>query len=231
MHKTRLHKLSITLLALFACSPLVAQTDQFLPEIDLYSRLHTGIRFTFQAKQTREANEPVQAEIGPSIEFYTHPLPRLADTAKFDLDDAKARVLLLAAGYRYLPEANGSPATNRIEPVATLQFPFTHKLRLSDRNRFDLDWKSGAFTWRYRNRFQIEGPVKVGSYHLTPYASAELFYESSDGKIDDTAIYAGCTFPIKKHVQLDPYYEHQNETGKKPNDQLNQLGIILNLFF
>jgi len=213
-----------------ACSPALAQTNQFLPEIDLYSRMRDNMRFEFQAKQTREANVPVQAELGPSIELYVHPLAHLADIARFDLDDAKARVLVLAGGYRYLPEANGAPATNRIEPVATVQFPFTRRLALSDRNRFDLDWKSHEFTWRYRNKFQIEGPVKVRSYHFSPFASAELFYQSSYGKVSDTAIYAGCIFRIRKHVQLEPYYEHQNETGKKPNNQLDQFGIILNLF-
>jgi hypothetical protein len=34
-----------------------------------------------------------------------------------------------------------------------------------------------------------------------------------------------------KHVELNPYYEHQNNTGKSPNQQLNQLGLILSLFF
>ena len=220
----------IVLALISACSSAFAQANQFLPEIDLYSKVRDELRFQFQAKQTREANEPVQAEIGPSIELYVHPLAHLADVAKFDLDDAKARVLVLAVGYRYVPEANGAPATNRIEPVATLQFPFTRRLALSDRNRFDLDWKSHEFTWRYRNKFQVEGPIKVRSYHFSPFASAELFYQSSYGKVSDTAIYAGCTFPIRKHLQLEPYYEHQNETGKRPNNQLDQLGIILNLF-
>jgi len=231
MQTIGLRNLLIAMCLLCVCAPVFAQTDQFLPEVDLYSKIHDGIRFQFQAKQTREANEPVQAEIGPSLELYTHPLRRLADIAQFDLDNTKTRALVVAAGYRYLPEANGGAATNRIEPVATFRFPFTRKLLVTDRNRFDLDWKSHAFTWRYRNRLQVEGPVKLGSYHLTPYASAEIFYQSQYGKISDTAIYAGCLFPIKKHVQLDPYYEHQNETGKKPNDQLDQIGIILNLFF
>ena len=47
----------------------------------------------------------------------------------------------------------------------------------------------------------------------------------------DTAIYAGCLFPIGKHVEFNPYYEHQNNTGKSPNQQLDQLGLMLNLYF
>jgi hypothetical protein len=26
-------------------------------------------------------------------------------------------------------------------------------------------------------------------------------------------------------MEFDPYYEHQNNTGKSPNQQLNQLGV------
>jgi hypothetical protein len=214
-----------------SCLPAIAQEEQLLPEFDLYSKVNDGIRFQFQAKQTREAGEPVQAEIGPSVEFYVRPLSRLKEVTKFDLDDAKSRPLILSVGYRYLPQSNGGAATNRMEPVATARLAVTAKLLLTDRNRFDLDWTSSGFTWRYRNRFQVEGPVAIGSYHLTPYASVEPFYQSKYGKWSETAVYAGCIFPIRRHVQFDPYYEHQNQTGKKPNERLNQFGLVLNLYF
>ena len=211
--------------------PASAQENQFLPEIDFYAKLNSEMRFQMQAKQTREGGEPTQAEIGPSIDIYVHPWVRLAKVRQFDLDDAKSRPLVLAVGYRYLPEANGGAATNRLEPVATSRFPLGTKALITDRNRFDLDWKSGGFTWRYRNRLQVEGPVRVGTYHLTPYAAVEPFYESQYGKWAETAIYAGFIFPIGKHVQLDTYYEHQNQTDKKPNKQLNQAGLVLGLYF
>jgi len=102
---------------------------------------------------------------------------------------------------------------------------------LSDRNRADLDWLSGTFSWQYRNRVQFERTVRISSYHLSPYASAEFFYQSRYEKWSDTAIYAGCLFPIGRHVEFNPYYEHQNQTGRSPNQQLNQLGLMLNLYF
>lgn len=212
------------------CLPVVAQ-DQFLPEVNFYYKLSSGTRIQLQAKQTREGGEPVQAEIGPSVDFYLHPLLRLARVTKFDLDDAKSRPLVLSIGYRYLAEGNGGVPTNRLMPVATSRFPVSTKVVLTTRNRFDLDWKGGGFTWRYRNRLQVEGPVAIGSYHLTPYASIEPFYQSQYGKWSETAIYAGCILPIRKRIQLDPYYVHQNQTGKSPNQQLNQVGLILNLYF
>jgi hypothetical protein len=157
------------------CARAVAQQEEFLPEIDFYAKVNSGVRWQLQAKQTREGGEPTQAEIGPSIDFYVHPWIRLANVKKFDLDDAKARPLVMSVGYRYLPEANGGTATNRLEPVVTSRYPVSTKILITDRNRFDLDWKNGGFTWRYRNRLQVEGPVPIGSYHLTPYASVEPF--------------------------------------------------------
>jgi hypothetical protein len=207
-----------------------AQVDEFLPEIDAYYKVTSDVRVSFQAKETRESSDPTQAEIGPSVEFYLKPLVKLQHATLFDLDDSKSRPLVLAIGYRYLPSP-GSPAENRIEPVATLNFPIKAGFLLSDRNRGDLDWKSGKFSWRYRNRFQVERRFTIHSYHPAPYASVEFFYESQYSKWSDTALYAGCLFPIGKHVEFNPYYEHQNNTGKSPNQQLNQLGLILSLFF
>ena len=128
MHKTECQKLAIALGLLCASSPSFAQSSQFLPEIDLYSRVHHGMRFQFQASQTREANEPVQASFGPSVDFNPRPLPILADIAKHDLDETKKRLIVFSIGYRYLPEANGGAATNRIQSDTTLRSPATRKL-------------------------------------------------------------------------------------------------------
>ena len=211
--------------------PASAQTLQGLPEIDTYVKLDPDVRFTFQVKETREGGDPTQAEIGPSLDFYVKPLVKLKGAAEFDLDDSKSRLLVLTIGYRYLPQANGVPGTNRLEPVATFNFPMKGRFLLTDRNRADLDWRAGSFSWRYRNRFQAQRTLRFRSYHPAPYVSAEFFYESQYRKWSDTALYAGCIFPIGRHVEFDPYYEHQNNTGRSPNQQLDQLGVILNLFF
>jgi hypothetical protein len=217
-------------LVILSCLFGSAQTAQVLPEVDTSFKLSSDLRVAFQAKETRESGEPTQAEIGPSLDFYLKPLLRLKDVTAFDLDDSKGRPLVFSIGYRYLPQANGAPATNRMEPVMTFRFPMKRFL-LTDRNRADLDWKSGNFTWRYRNRFEIEKALAIRSYHPALYASAEFFYESHYSKWSDTAIYAGCLFPIGTHLEFNPYYEHQNNTGKSPNQHLNQLGLVLSLYF
>jgi Protein of unknown function (DUF2490) len=226
------NKLLLPVLLLVFTGPYAhAQTDELLPEVDAYGKLNSNLRLWFQAKQTREAGDPIHAEIGPSLDSYLKPFIRLKGATEFDLDDSKSRPLVFSIGYRYLPEANGDPSTNRMEPVVTFNFPLKGKVLFSDRNRGDLDWKNGAFTWRYRNRIQFERTFQSGSYHWSPYVSSEFFYTSQYSKWSDTAIYVGCLFPFHKHFEFNPYYEHQNNTGTTPNQQLNQLGLMLNLYF
>jgi Protein of unknown function (DUF2490) len=227
-----LHCWLTVLLLTLGCSPGNAESSQqaqFLPEVDAYLKLNPDIRVSFQAKNTRDGGDPTQAEIGPSVEFYLKPLVRLKEITVFDLDDAKARPLVLTAGYRYL-SAPGKPGTNRIPIAVTSHLPLTAKLLLTDRNRADLDWSNGNFTWRYRNMLSLERTVTIRSYHLIPYASAEIYYESQYNKVSTTELYAGSRLPLGKHLQLTPYYEHQNNTGKHPNQQVHGLGLTLNIY-
>ncbi len=222
----------VALLLVLRCPFARGQTSvtEFLPEIDAHFTLNSNVRFVFQAKDTREGGDPTQAEVGPSVEFYLKPLVKLKDVTLFDLDDSKSRPLVLAVGYRYVPSP-GKPSVNRLEPVLTFHLPLPTRILISDRNRADLDWSAGNFTWRYRNRVTLERRVTIRTYHLTPYASAEAFYESRYSKWSSTNLYVGCLLPVGKHVEFDPYYEHENNTGKRPNQQVNAAGLVLSLFF
>src|SRR5277367_2844883 len=96
--------LALLLLTLF-CTTVRAETSQevqFLPEVDAYVKLNPQIRVSLQSKDTREGGDSTQAEIGPSAEFYLKPLIKLKEITRFDLDDAKARPLVVTGGYRYL---------------------------------------------------------------------------------------------------------------------------------
>lgn len=225
-------RLALFLLSAFlwSCALASAQSFQFLPEVDAYSRINPNIRFVFQAKETREAGDPTQAEVGPGFDFFLKPLVRLKKVTEFDLDDSKSRPLQLSAGFRYVPSPD-KPHIERLELAATPHLPLLAGILLSDRNRADLDWSKNQLTWRYRNRVSLQRRVAIRDYHPAPYISAEAFYLSQYQKWSTTALYAGCLLPLGKHYEFDPYYEHQNITNKSPNRQLNQFGLILNLYF
>ena len=218
------------LLAVGLPYPNHAQSSQLLPEADVYYTVDKQVRIYFQAKETREGGAPTTAEIGPSIDIYLRSLSKLVDITAFDLDKSKSRLLVFSIGYRYLPYPN-APPTNRLEPYVMLNVPTKARFLLSDRNRADLDWTGREFSWQYRNRVTIERPSRVRRYHLSPYISAEFWYQSQYVKWSDTSLFAGCLFPLGKHVDFNPYYEHQNNTGRSPNLQLNQLGLMINFWF
>jgi hypothetical protein len=112
-----------------------------------------------------------------------------------------------------------------------LNLPLKGGFLISDRNRGELNFSADDLTWRYRNRLTVQRTVTIRSYHLTPFGSAEFFYDSKYQKWSSTDLYAGARFPILKHTEIEPYYEHENNTGKKPNQQINAFGLILNFLF
>jgi hypothetical protein len=210
--------------------PALAQSVQFLPEIDAHLTLNSYIRTYLQAKDDRDEGASNQFSFGPSLQFYFKPLLKLKNITAFDLDDSKPRPLILEAGYRSVTAPNALPI-NRMETVLTFNFPLKAGFLISDRNRADLDWTSETFTWRYRNKLSLERTVAVYSYHLIPYIAAEPYYEEKYHKWSTTDLFAGCLFPVGRHVQFNAYYEHENNTGKRPNQQVNDIGLALYFFF
>jgi hypothetical protein len=218
------------LLIWLACGLSHAQSTQFLPEIDTHFTVDSRVRFLLQAKDDREGGDPQQFTFGPSIQFYLKPLLQLKNVTVFDLDDVKRRILVFESGYRIITAPN-TPVENRAIESVTFHFPIMLRILLADRNRADLDWQAGTFTWRFRNKLTAQRTVSISSYHLIPYVAAEPFYESKYGKWSTTDLYAGCRFPVGKIIQFDVYYQHQNNTGKSPNQQNTFFGVNLNLFF
>jgi hypothetical protein len=219
-----------TLLAWFGCLAACAQDTQFLPEVDAHLTLNRSLRTYLQALDDRQGGDPEQFTFGPSIQFYHKPLVKLERVTLFDLDDEKSRPLVLESGYRIITAPDTSPKNRAIEAV-TLRFPPGAGFLLSDRNRGEMDWQNGDFSWRYRNKLKLERTFSARSYHLIPYLAAEPFYLSQYNKWSSTDLYAGCQIPVGKHVEFDTYYEHENNTGKKPNRQNNYFGLALYLFF
>ena len=231
MKRSRHWRLIVAFLALLSYMPGRAQTltTNFLPELDAHVGLNSNVRLVFQDKQTLDGRL-ARTELGPSMDFYLKPIRILGDVTLFDLDETKLVPLTMSVGYRALIYP-GKPTTNRVEPVVLVHLPFWSRILATDQNRADLDWSDGVFYWRYRNRLTTERSFTIHSYHPRPYASAEFFYTSRYAKWSNTRLYAGCLLPLGRHFELDPYYEHDNNTGLQPNQQINAAGFILSLYF
>lgn len=232
MNRARIQWLALSFFVFWSSAPLRAQSTitAFLPEIDSYIRLSSNVRLMTQAKGYMEDGDLDHGQVGPGLEFSFRPLEKLQEITVFDLDDIKCQPVVLTIGYRYLP-SSVQPNINRLQPIVLLHVPFPGKTLVTDRNRFDLDWSKRAFNWTYRNRVTAERRVTIRSYHPGPYIAGEATYQSEFGKWSITRLFAGCLWPLTKNVQLDTYYEHVNNTGPRPNRQVNASGLSLDLFF
>jgi len=229
--RARHRSLKITLFLLFASTAMNAQSVQFQPEVDSYLKVNSMFRVYSEAKDDRDGGDSTQFTIGPSLELYLKPLLKLKTITAFDLDDSKTRASVLEAGYRYITAPN-EPLDNRFVTSVTFHFPMKAAFLFTDRNRADLDWKGGTFNWRYRNKLTLERTVGVSSYHLIPYVAFEPYYESQYEKWSTTTEYIGCLLPVGKHVQFNPYYEHENNTGSKHgNKPENFIGLAVYFYF
>jgi Protein of unknown function (DUF2490) len=231
--KCLLNKWSMVALFLWLASCAAAgQTTitAFLPEVDSYLRFSPNVRLFLQAKGYTEDGDLNHAQIGPSLQFNFLPLEKLKKITAFDLDDIKCMPVVLTIGYRYLP-STVQPDINRLQPMVQFHVPFHGRALVTDRNRADLDWSTAGFHWTYRNRITAERRLTIRSYHPGPYIAAEFAYQSQYSKWSNTRLFGGCLLPLSKHVQVDSYYEHVNNTGPHPNHQVNAVGLMISLYF
>lgn len=220
------------LLVLFLAIPANAQTEseQFWPEIAAYVKINQDTRLYFQVVGNRENFESTGVNFGASFDYYLKPLIHPKRFVFFQLDESRSRRLLFRAGYHYITSTSGSPE-QRIVLEASPRFPLKSGVMVVNRNRADLRFIEDKFSWRYRNRLMIEREFAINSYSILPFARIEVYYDSNYEKWSTTAISGGCIFPIRKNAELELYYEHQNNTGKSPNTQVNAIGLKLDLYF
>lgn len=221
---------AFVLLALATAANAQTTLTAYLPEVDSYFRISANVRFDFQAKGYMEDDDLNHAQIGPSIQFNLRPFEALQRITTFDLDDMKCMPVVFVIGYRYIPSTVG-PAIKRLQPIVMFHVPFPGRTLVTDRNRVDLDWTNGTFNWTYRNRITAERRIAIHSYHPGPYVAGEFEYQSQFSKWSVTRLFAGCLFPVSKHVSFDGYYQHVNNSGPRPNHQVNAIGAILNFYF
>jgi len=222
--------------ALFIVSfgiPAGAQTEQFWPEVSTFLKLNDQMRFYFLATTVKETRESTEGEFGPNFDFYIKPLRKKHIAwSMLHLDESKSRLVTVRVGYRYIhPYTGDAPTEHRGVLEVTARHDLPGGLLLSDRNRMDLRSVGGEYSWRYRNRLTIEREFSIGRFKPSPYIRGEVYYDSRYDKWSRTALIAGSTFPINRHLELEGYFEHQNDSGGSPNRTVNAVGAVVNLYF
>ena len=201
---------------------------QFWPEVDFYVPLNEKFRLFFLATTTKaeETRDNTEGQVGAHIDYRLNPK------------------VSLRAGYRYGFSLGGSDPfkENRIIFEQTLRHPLPLQVLFSDRNREDLRWVNGAFSARYRNRVTLEREFKVLNRAVTPYGSAEVFYDSRFKTWNRNRLTVGAQIALKrgaplislidpkKQLVLDVYLLRQNDSRSQPS-HVKALGMALNIYF
>ncbi|MBV8865076.1 MAG: DUF2490 domain-containing protein [Acidobacteriaceae bacterium] len=206
------------------------QSNQFWPEIDAYVQMTQNTRLFLIASSTREEDARAGAQIGANLDIFTKPWLKLKRLGIFELDPSVNRPLVLSVGYRHLMSANGQ-YQERILAQGTMNFPLKLGVLVSNRSRFDMTFTSGNFSWVYRDRLAAQKTYAIRGYRFTPFIRGELFFTSAFKKWTTTALSAGAVFPLLNRYELQPYYEHQNNTGTAPNSQVESIGLQLKMYF
>jgi hypothetical protein len=112
---------------------------------------------------------------------------------------------------------------NRLSFASTFRLPLK-QFTLSDRNLFERRLRHpGGDSTRYRNRLQIEHPLKIGATKVNFFASDEVFYDWSFVAWVRNRFAVGVSKTFNKHFTQEVYYLRQNDDHSRPGD-LNVIG-------
>jgi hypothetical protein len=222
----------VALIAAFSSGARAQQDSetvkQFWPEVDIYVPLNEKFRLFFLATTTKaeETKDNIEGQVGAHIDYHLH------------------KKVSLRTGYRYGFSLGGSDPfkEHRIIVEQTLRQPLPFEVLLSDRNREDLRWVNGEFSARYRNRVTLEREFEVWNRPITPYGSAEAFYDSRFKTWNRNRFAVGVQIAFKrgaplislihqkKQMVLDVYLLRQNDSRSQPR-HLNAVGMAFNIYF
>jgi hypothetical protein len=167
--------------------------------------------------------------IGAGLGFQVKPFarPHLAD-----LDHDRAHSIVFGAEYEYLQtgETAKPSSENRLVAELTARSRPPAGFLITDRNRIEFRWVNGEYSTRYRNRLSVERAGRLGGMRVTPYASAEFFYDWAKDSWNEEQYSVGIEWPYRNVLKLSTYYLYQDCTTCRPRD-LNVAGLSLNYFY
>jgi hypothetical protein len=129
--------------------------------------------------------------------------------------------LTLAPTYSYIraqPTRGRNQSEDRLILAATVNAP-AGKFTLIDRSAFERRYRhqQGVST-RYRNRFQIQHPFKLGDTQLNWFIADEVFYDWSFNEWSRNRFTIGVSRKFNQHLTTDLYYLRQNDGHSSPGD-------------
>jgi hypothetical protein len=218
--------------ALLLPSTAHAELWQFWPELDVFWSMRKELRLVVIAAPTRELETGTRLDFGGGVYLDFLALHR-RPFAHFTPDAGKHSRLDMRVGYARTHDASGAGVDEHryIGQFQVRFHPVERPTYIFNRNRFELrDVEGRDLSWRYRNRTRLEDNFRWLGQNLTPYGTAEFFWDSRRDAWSRGLYVVGCevAFP-DGHLVLDLNMNLQDEWGA--GETVYAPGVTLNLFF
>ena len=216
----------LTIRILFTCifitltGTAFAQTSRPAPEED--TQIWNDLQITLPLHKRVDLIFNGQLRIGRDV---SHLVDERAGAA-FAFKAGK--YVTLSPGYTYIatqPVAGQKGYENRLLFVGTVRFPLG-RFTMSDRNQFERRLRDPVNSTRYRNRLQIEHPVKIGRFEIQLFVFDEVFNDWSADSWVRNRFALGGSKKVNERFTIDVYYLRQNDGRSRPGD-LHVLGTAL----
>lgn len=127
--------------------------------------------------------------------------------------------------------ANGDYEETRLMADLVFRRTFKGRTQLSLRNRGEARWLGGDFSWRYRLRLRADRDITIRRYGLSPYLSAEPYYDSRSGTVARWEFTGGSEFPIRTGpLVLEANFTYRPDTAPTPQ-AVYAVAMIVNVYF
>ena len=227
--------LGISLLASFCPgavgqSPVQTETEVW-PEADVHMQLPANWRILAFTGVEQGVGYPFQqwyAAAALGYQFKPILKPHLEN-----IDPDKEHYFVFGGGYEFLRTVQSDVVhhENRVTIDATPGFRLPGEFLIRDRNWLELRWLGGGYSTAYRNMVTIERDFLLhNGFRLSPYGSAEVFYNGSIHSWNEEWYTAEIEWPYERRLMLDTYYRRETCHGCTPANW-NVFGVTLNLYF
>jgi len=225
----------ILVLILIADGPVSRAQEtkkEFWPEFNGYVPINDVVRLRLVASLTRarETAENTEGTLEADIDIGLKAFLRKVFLGLPDTH--RGKYLTFRAGYAYIPTLgeNTPDAEHRLLIEATGRYPLPLDILLSDRNRGEFRWISGDFSTRYRNRLKVERDFAIRRFRFTPYAHAEVFYDTRFDIWNRNEIQVGSEFPLGAKPVIEFYFLRQNNS-RSQTEHVNGFGLVFQWHF
>jgi len=206
---------AVVLLCVASAAAAQRVTDELWPELDLYWRPAEHQRTFLQlSSSTDQEGTKHEGTVGLYQDYLFLPGGYLRGGYQFTFS-------VRDASYR----------ESRIVGEATLGRDLGPRLRLINRTRVEPRWINGEYSYRVRDRVQLQrDAANVQRSLFIPYGTFEVYYDSRFEKISRLAGRVGNLFRFSERTSLDVYLARQ-DNSRSSLKSINALGTTFAVTF